>query len=110
MTLGTVDLDSEPPGHMALALFRMAQELITNAVRHSSATSVFVQIIDHGRSILLMVEDDGKGFDPSEENVGLGLRNIRSRAELLDGTVEIDSSPGNGTVTTIEIPRTASIL
>jgi signal transduction histidine kinase len=110
VTLGTVDLDSEPPAHMALALFRMAQELITNAVRHSSATYVFVQIIDHGPSILLMVEDDGKGFDPSEENGGLGLRNIRSRAELLDGTVEIDSSPGNGTVTTIEIPRTAAIL
>ncbi len=110
LTLGTVDLDSEPPAHMALSLFRMAQELITNAVRHSSATSVFVQIIDHGPSIMLMVEDDGKGFDPSVESGGLGLRNIRSRAELLDGTVEIDSSPGHGTVTTIEIPKTASAL
>lgn len=106
VTLGTVDLDHEPPAHMALALFRMAQELINNAVRHSGASSVFVQIIDHGPSIVLMVEDDGKGFDPTAESRGLGLRNIRSRAELLEGTVEIDSAPGKGTVTTVEIPYT----
>jgi len=104
VTLGMVDLEQEPPAHMSLALFRMAQELITNAVRHSGAKTMFLQIIDHGSSIMLTVEDDGKGFDPTMESKGLGLRNIRSRAELLEGTVDIDSTPGKGTMTTIEIP------
>jgi len=109
VTLGMVDLDHEPPAHMALALFRIAQELITNAVRHSQAKTVFLQIIDHGASIMLTVEDDGIGFDPMKESVGLGLRNIRSRTEVLEGTVDIDSTPGKGTMTTIEIPFRSTI-
>lgn len=104
VSLEVVDLRDDLPRPMALALFRMAQELITNAVRHSGAKSVFVQLIDHGKSIVLMVEDDGSGFSQEDDSLGLGLRNIRSRAELLGGTVDIDSSPGRGTVTTIEIP------
>lgn len=93
---------------MALALFRIAQELITNAVRHSEAKKVFLQVIDHGTSIMLTVEDDGIGFDPMKESVGLGLRNIRSRTELLEGMVDIDSTPGKGTMTTVEIPYRSS--
>lgn len=108
VTLGMVNLDHEPPAHMALALFRIAQELITNAVRHSEAKKVFLQVIDHGTSIMLTVEDDGKGFDPMKESVGLGLRNIRSRTELLEGMVDIDSTPGKGTMTTVEIPYRSS--
>jgi len=55
------------------------------------------------------VEDDGIGFDPMKESVGLGLRNIRSRTEVLEGTVDIDSTPGKGTMTTIEIPFRSTI-
>lgn len=104
VNLETVGINDPLPAQMELSLFRMAQELITNSVRHSGASSVFVQLIGHGPSIVLMVEDDGKGFDPEEDSGGLGLRNIRSRAELLEGSVEIDSALGKGTVTTIEIP------
>jgi len=104
ITLETVGLDYQLPPQMELALFRMAQELITNAVRHSGASSIFIQLIDHSTTLILMVEDDGRGFNPLAEGKGLGLRNIQSRAELLDGTVYIDSAPGKGTVTTIEIP------
>ena len=104
ITLEVVDLTTPLDRQIELALFRIAQELITNAVRHSQATSIFVQLIDHGDTLLLMVEDDGIGFDPSQRSNGHGLRNIRSRAELLDGSVEIDSAIGRGTVTTLEIP------
>lgn len=104
ITLEIVGLDYQLPPQMELALFRMAQELITNAVRHSGALSIFVQLIDHTTTLILMVEDDGQGFNPLAEGKGLGLRNIQSRAELLDGTVYIDSAPNKGTVTTIEIP------
>jgi PAS domain S-box-containing protein len=104
ITLEVIDLFHKLDAQMELALYRMAQELITNAVRHSGASAIFVQLIDYGKSLVLMVEDDGRGFDVEMDRGGLGLRNIRSRAELLDGTVDIDSSPGKGTVTTVEIP------
>jgi signal transduction histidine kinase len=51
-----------------------------------------------------MVEDDGSGFNTKKFVKGFGLRNIKSRVEVLEGTVDIDSSPGKGTVTTVEIP------
>lgn len=104
ITLEVIDLFHKLDAQMELALYRIAQELITNAVRHSGATTIFVQLIDYGKSLVLMVEDDGTGFDIEMDRGGLGLRNIRSRAELLDGTVDIDPSPGKGTVTTVEIP------
>lgn len=104
LSLEIVDLRKDLPEPVSLTLYRMAQELITNAVRHSNAANIFVQLIDHGDTVMLMVEDDGSGFDPDSEQIGLGLRNIRSRAELLEGTVDIDSYSGRGTVTTVEIP------
>ena len=104
LSLEVVDLRNGLPEPVSLSLYRMAQELITNAVRHSGAANIFVQLIDHGDTVMLMVEDDGSGFDPDSEQIGLGLRNIRSRAELLEGTVDIDSYSGRGTVTTVEIP------
>jgi PAS domain S-box-containing protein len=88
------------------ALFRMCQELLNNSLRHADAKHIYVQLINHGESLVLMVEDDGVGFDEREPSKGLGLRNIRSRAELLEGTVDIDSRPNRGTVTTVEIPMT----
>jgi signal transduction histidine kinase len=56
-----------------------------------------------------MVEDDGGGFDTDKTFKGFGLRNIKSRVDVFEGTVDIDSAPSKGTVTTIEIPLTYSI-
>lgn len=104
VTLETTGQERKLQNQTALSLFRMAQELITNSVRHGAPTTIFVQLIDHGDTMMLIVEDDGIGFDTERESQGLGLRNIRSRADLLEGTVDIDSRPGKGTVTTVEIP------
>lgn len=103
-----VDVGRRFSKELEKALFRMCQELINNAVRHAGCSTIFVQIINHGDSLVLSVEDDGVGFDTKTVSNGFGLQNIRSRAEVFGGVVDIDSSPDSGTVTTIEIPLNSS--
>mgnify|MGYP000209298634 CR=1 FL=1 len=104
IVLETIDLDSRFSQEGEKALFRICQELLNNSVRHGKPSKIYLQIINHGDSLVLMAEDDGVGFDPQKTSKGFGLRNIRSRAAVFDGILEIDSAPGKGTVTTIEIP------
>jgi signal transduction histidine kinase len=90
-----------------LNLFRCCQELLTNAVKHASASRITVQVIRHESSIVLMVEDDGKGFNPEElnqESEGIGLLNIETRARTLNGEFLIESITGKGTLISIELP------
>jgi len=104
ISLEMTEMDIRLAPETEKGLFRIAQELMNNAVQHSNATHIFVQMINHENSILLMVEDDGVGYDSETVVRGFGLKNIRSRAELLDGNVEVDSGAKRGTITTIEIP------
>ena len=108
ISLELVDMNARFSAELEKALFRMCQELLNNSIRHGKAENVYVQVINHGDSIMLMVEDDGIGFDPKSTSSGLGLRNIWSRAEIFEGQVEIDSGP-KGTVTTVEIPLSNSL-
>ena len=87
-----------------LALYRIAQELINNIIKHAQATTISLQLIHHGDTVMMMVEDNGVGFDQEEGAAGIGLQNINSRATLLNGNVTIDSEPGSGTLVTVEIP------
>lgn len=104
-----IDMEHRFSAEIEKALFRMCQELVNNAIRHGKPSHIFVQLINHGKSIVLMVEDDGCGFDTRKMFKGFGLRNIKSRVEVFEGTVDIDSAPNKGTVTTVEIPLTYSI-
>lgn len=106
ISLELVDMDIRTDSESEQALFRVCQELVNNSLRHADCENVYVQLINHSDSIMLMVEDDGKGFNPNVISEGFGLHNIKSRIELINGTVEIDSSAGTGTVTTIEVPLT----
>jgi len=106
ISLELVDMDIRFSPELEKALFRMCQELVNNSIRHGNPSNVYVQLINHGDSIVLMVEDDGIGFDPNNTTKGLGIRNIWSRAEVFEGRVEIDSALEKGTVTTVEIPLT----
>lgn len=110
VSLELVDLNERFSPELEKALFRMCQELLNNSIRHGMPEQVYIQVINHGDSIVLMVEDDGVGFDPKNTTKGFGLRNIWSRAEVFEGQVEIDSQPGKGTVTTVEIPLTKSLI
>ena len=90
-----------------VALYRISQELINNVIKHAAAKKISLQLIKHSQSIVLMVEDDGIGFETmrSKSDVnGLGLKNISTRVNSLNGSFYIDSLPGKGTTITIELP------
>jgi signal transduction histidine kinase len=95
--------------HMESAVYRIVQEALTNVVRHAAATRVSVIVERHDGTVVVVVEDDGKGFDVSAAQNdpwpgGLGLRGIRERVALLGGAVDMESRPGAGTTLYARIP------
>jgi signal transduction histidine kinase len=86
------------------ALYRIVQEALTNAVKHGKARRAIVEVHEDTTDILLRVRDDGEGFDPSVHSEGFGLLGMHERVHLLEGTFEIDSSPGRGTTIEAHFP------
>jgi signal transduction histidine kinase len=85
----------------------MMQEIINNMVKHSGAGSVSILIKTTGNFCTLVCHDSGAGFDPEEKlrsGGGAGLVNLRNRARMINAVLSIQSSPGNGTTVTIELP------
>ncbi len=90
-----------------LALYRVFQEIVNNIMKHSEATEVSVQLIQHDSILQLAAEDNGRGFIVDQglsKKTSNGLKNLYSRVLLLDGSISIDSMPGRGTTIIIEIP------
>jgi signal transduction histidine kinase len=87
-------------------LYRIVQEALTNIVKHAQATQVDVLLQGHGERLLLIVEDNGIGFDPFQALAGerLGLLGMQERAEMLDGQLTVESAPGKGATIVVEIP------
>lgn len=92
------------PGRLEEELLRMAQEMLTNALRHGKARWVRAVLQFEGRQVSLSVEDDGRGFDPSADVAGYGMRSIRESVKQLKGRLDIDSSEGLGSRITITLP------
>jgi len=91
-----------------IALYRIAQEALTNVERHSSATEVAIDLRGHRQGATLRIADNGKGLSPDRRS-GLGLRNMEERAAQLEGTLRILASTGKsstGTVIEVSIPLT----
>ncbi len=92
---------------LELNLYRCGQELVNNTVKHAKASEILVQVIKHEHSIVLMVEDDGVGFEQNAKNMdnyGIGLTNIQTRVRTLNGEFIIESLENRGTTASIEIP------
>ena len=87
------------------ALFRVAQEALTNIERHAGASKVGVKIFGHARGATLRIQDNGAGFHREAAGRGLGLRNMEERIEQLGGTLRILSSD-SGTVIEADVPLT----
>lgn len=90
-----------------ISVYRIVQELLTNALKHSGANQVWVQCSEENDMLYLSVEDNGKGFEQSignGDNKGMGLSNIRNRIALLNGHLEIDTYPGKGLSFHAQIP------
>ncbi len=82
-----------------ITIYRIIQEQLNNILKHAHATSVVIElnkVQNQNGQIILLVKDDGRGFDPRVRSSGVGLSNILSRAELYNGRVDIDSAPGKG--------------
>ena len=86
------------------AVYRTAQEALTNVGRHAGATAVEMELSVNGHGAELRVRDDGGGFDPSEvSGSGLGLKGMAERARLVGGELDLRSTPGGGTTVTLRI-------
>ncbi|GAA4348829.1 hypothetical protein GCM10023185_05100 [Hymenobacter saemangeumensis] len=93
----------ELPSPLQQAAYRIAAELLNNAVRHAGATEVHVQVLRHPDLLEVLVEDNGRGFAEQSAASGIGLRGVRARADYLRGRVHIDSSP-QGTSVVVQLP------
>ncbi|MGZ5286305.1 MAG: PAS domain-containing sensor histidine kinase [Flavisolibacter sp.] len=90
--------------NIKLAVYRILQEHLTNVVKHAGAKHVEVTLRQSQDKLTLVVVDDGKGFDTAQKSEGIGLRNMRSRAESLMGIFSIDSQPGKGSTLFVQLP------
>jgi signal transduction histidine kinase len=89
------------------ALYRIVQESLTNVVRHAQATQADVLVKRRDDQVITIVEDNGEGFDPETamQTSRLGLLGMRERAEMLNGKLVIESTPGSGTTVLVEVPH-----
>jgi signal transduction histidine kinase len=94
----------EVPSLIETTIYRVVQEALTNALRHSGAARIRVRLDEEAGWISAAVEDDGKGFDAAGVVEGFGLRGIRERVSLARGRLELDSRPAEGTLLRVELP------
>jgi two-component system sensor histidine kinase UhpB len=99
------DVDVAP--EVELVLYRVAQEALTNVARHADAAHVTVQLEHDADATLLVVSDDGRGLPPGAEQSSQGIRGMRERAMLVNGTLSLESNAGGGTVVRLSVPRAA---
>lgn len=102
----TIDLPSM--NNKSLFIFRLIQETISNIIKHADASEVSIEIGEINNQLYCKIQDNGKGFDIAEmdhkKDRGLGLSNMKKRAALIGGKLEINSSPMMGTTIYIEVP------
>ncbi|MBN1165327.1 MAG: PAS domain S-box protein [Candidatus Krumholzibacteriota bacterium] len=110
VAIETAGFDEKLPEKLSLALYRVAQEALTNVVRHAQAQKILLKIIKGFPNVIMRIEDDGKGFSKSEAELqgkGLGIVGMRERVAHLNGSFRIDSSPGKGTRIRVALPLEA---
>jgi len=97
------DIESKISKKLTTNIYFLVYELINNAIKHSNGNSIFVQLLEYENEINLSVEDNGTGFHYDESMAGMGMKNIQTRVDYLNGNIVIEST-GNDTSVIIEIP------
>ena len=95
--------DERFPAEIELSLYRIAQELFGNAVKHSGATSIHLLLTKEDGWLVMSFSDNGIGFNMDNVKQGFGLKNLQSRVQLINGKIHIYSKPQNGSLTTIKV-------
>ncbi|WP_432989613.1 ATP-binding protein [Dactylosporangium sp. CA-233914] len=104
--------DLSLPDHVRTSLFRVAQEAVHNIVKHAAADNAVIRLVRRGRMVALIVSDDGRGFEPTQQRapqapgagVPHGLRGMAERVHLIGGTLHLRSQPGQGTTIEVRVP------
>ena len=91
------------PAVIKMHSYRILQESISNAIKHSNAKNIYVNILKNTDTLLIEIKDDGTGFDTMLESASLGIKNIKYRAAEMNGKCEINSS-SHGTIIAVIIP------
>jgi signal transduction histidine kinase len=102
-----VEVDGDAASELASRagdVAQLAREALSNVSRHAEATTCRVSLRPGAEGIVLEIDDDGRGFDVGTTTPGMGLRNLRERAELIGGKLEIQSTPGDGTTVRASFP------
>jgi signal transduction histidine kinase len=110
LTVTTALTSVRLPPQVEHTLLRIAQEALTNAVRHGHASTIVLHLRQQQHTVALTITDDGQGFDPTLQGTahGFGLRLMQERVRELHGTFEIWSAPGKGTSVSIGLPQEES--
>jgi signal transduction histidine kinase len=101
-----VESESVPedlPDEYKIYIYRLVQEALNNAVRHSGARNAKVLVERLAESIVVRVTDDGRGFDPVRSR-GMGILGMEERVKRLGGTLRVESQPGKGATVTADLP------
>jgi signal transduction histidine kinase len=101
-----VDSAIRLPDRANLIIYRLIQELLTNAIKHAEAIDIRLSLDQQDDSLFLLYTDNGKGFDYSQayQKRSFGLKNIETRAQMLHGSVVFETKPGHGLRVIIVIP------
>jgi two-component system sensor histidine kinase UhpB len=94
-----VELESD----QEIAVYRFAQEALSNVAQHADASRVVVELSANGHGFEVTIEDDGRGFDPDADNGGIGLEGMAERARLIGGQLDVASHPGGGAALTFRV-------
>ncbi|UYZ59184.1 sensor histidine kinase [Hymenobacter latericus] len=97
-------LDDDLPLTLQVALYRLAQELAQNIVKHAGATEATLEVATRPGWVVMQIEDNGRGFAPDEPTTGIGLKTLRDRVDLLGGITHISTSARQGTRIQVRIP------
>jgi len=103
-------LEERLPAHVELVLFRITQEALNNVEKHAHARRLRVRLNRDRSTLELIIQDDGRGFDPARPEAavkkkgGFGLANMRERASIVDGVFEVRSAPRGGTEVVVRVP------
>jgi signal transduction histidine kinase len=108
MNLDLISHPDDSPGRLVREIedtvYRLVQEALNNALQHAEAGRARVDVTEGERRLKVRISDDGRGFDPSDASDGFGLIGMRERITLAGGTLELASSPDDGTTIAAELP------